>query len=129
MGQVYRALRHGTSEVAVKHIPCMAADPQRLQHLMQREIAIMKRVSYDANVVQFYGACSGDDGAWVCMELMEVRIRLHAVDASHGLSKSARTLRRMRLASKIRCYWMPDEGEGTAAKHAFGRFQASIGSE
>ena len=72
LGQVYRALRHGTSEVAVKHIPRLADDPERLRRLVRREIAILKRVSYDCNVVQFYGACSGDDGAWVCMELMEV---------------------------------------------------------
>ncbi len=69
---MYKALRHGTSEVAVKHIPCIVDDPQKL-HLMRREVAIMKRVSYDPNIVQFYGACSGPDGAWVCMELMEVR--------------------------------------------------------
>ena len=71
-GKVYKALRHGTSEVAVKHLPSIADDPRKL-HLMRREIAIMKRVSYDCNIVQFYGACSGADGAWVCMELMEVR--------------------------------------------------------
>ena len=78
--QLYRALRHGTSEVAVKHIPCLAEDPQRLRHLMQREIAIMKRISYDRNIVQFCGACSADDGAWVCMELMEVSVSMLHTD-------------------------------------------------
>ncbi len=73
----------------MKHIPCLAGDPQRLHQLMRREITIMKRVSYDANVVQFYGACSGDDGAWVCMELMEARICLLSVDEFRSLSESA----------------------------------------
>ncbi len=70
--QVYKALRHGTSEVAVKHIPCIVGDPQKL-HQMRREVAIMQRISYDPNIVQFYGACMTNEGAWLCMEYMEVR--------------------------------------------------------
>jgi len=27
---VYKAIRHGTSEVAVKHMDCLVADPQKL---------------------------------------------------------------------------------------------------
>ena len=69
--QVYKALRHGTSEVAVKHIPCVVDDPQKL-HQLRREVAIMQRISYDRNVVQFYGACMNGAGAWLCMEYMEV---------------------------------------------------------
>jgi len=40
---------------------------------LRREIAIAKRVSYDKHIVQFYGACTTVNGAWLCMELMEVR--------------------------------------------------------
>ena len=68
---MYKALRHGTGEVAVKHIPCIVDDPQKLQQL-RREIAIMQCISYDKHVVQFYGACTMRDGAWLCMEYMEV---------------------------------------------------------
>ncbi len=32
----------------------------------------MQRISYDTNVVQFYGACMSGEGAWLCMEYMEV---------------------------------------------------------
>ena len=72
--QVYKALRHGTTEVAVKFVPCVVADEQKL-HQLRREIAIMKRVSYDKHIVQFYGACTTVNGAWLCMEYMEARSR------------------------------------------------------
>jgi len=39
---------------------------------LRREIAIAKRVSYDKHIVQFYGACTTVNGAWLCMELMDV---------------------------------------------------------
>ena len=55
----------------MKHIPCVVDDPQKL-HQLRREVAIMQRISYDANVVQFYGACMSGEGAWLCMEYMEV---------------------------------------------------------
>ncbi len=41
-------------------------------HQLRKEIAIMKKVSYDANVVQFYGACTTEP-AMLVMEYMEVR--------------------------------------------------------
>ena len=69
---MYKALRHGTTEVAVKFVPCLVADAQKL-HQLRREIAIAKRVSYDKHIVQFYGACTTVNGAWLCMELMEAR--------------------------------------------------------
>ena len=68
---MYKAIRNGTTEVAVKHMDCLVDDPQKL-HQMRREIAIMKKISFDANVVQFYGACTSDTGAWLMMEYMEV---------------------------------------------------------
>ena len=42
---------------------------------MQREIAILRKVSYDRNIVQFYGACTSQP-TMLCMEYMEVRKRL-----------------------------------------------------
>ena len=68
---MYKALRHGTNEVALKHIPCLVDDPQKL-HEMRREIAIMQRISFDPHIVQYYGACMTGEGAWLCMEYMEV---------------------------------------------------------
>ena len=32
----------------------------------------MKKISFDANIVQFYGACTDETGAWLMMEYMEV---------------------------------------------------------
>ncbi len=40
--------------------------------LLRKEIAILKKVSYDVNIVQFYGACSAEP-AMLVMEYMEVR--------------------------------------------------------
>ena len=39
---------------------------------MRREIAILRKVSYDRNIVQFYGACTSEP-TMLCMEYMEVR--------------------------------------------------------
>ena len=80
---MFKAIRHGTSEVAVKRLDCLVDDAQKLQQ-MQREVAIMKKVSFDANIVQFYGACTTADGAWLMMEYMEVR---------NGCSQGSRALR------------------------------------
>ena len=41
-------------------------------HQLRREIAILKKVSFDANIVQFYGACTTEP-AMLVMEYMEVR--------------------------------------------------------
>jgi hypothetical protein len=38
---------------------------------MRKEIAILKRVSYDPHIVQFYGACTTEP-AMLVMEYMEV---------------------------------------------------------
>ena len=38
---------------------------------MRREIAILRKVSYDRNIVQFYGACTSEP-TMLCMEYMEV---------------------------------------------------------
>ena len=40
--------------------------------LLRKEIVILKKVSYDVNIVQFYGACTMEP-AMLVMEYMEVR--------------------------------------------------------
>ena len=76
--QVYKALRQGTTTVAVKVLNCKAMNDQ-VMHQMQRETAILRKVSHDSHVVQYYGACLpspsalGDDRAMLVMEYMEVR--------------------------------------------------------
>lgn len=50
---------------------------------LQREVAILRRVSADANIVQFYGAVFPDGGvsprspAMLVMEYMQVRFAVH----------------------------------------------------
>ena len=39
---------------------------------LRKEIAILKKVSYDANIVQFYGACTTSP-AMLVMEYMQAR--------------------------------------------------------
>lgn len=53
-GQVYKALRGGVQEVAVKLLLSRGED-QLLA--FEKEIGILKSISYDRNIVQFYGAC------------------------------------------------------------------------
>lgn len=48
-----------------------AEDENTLQ-LMRKEIAILKHVSFDPHIVQFYGACTTEP-AMLVMEYMEVR--------------------------------------------------------
>ena len=40
--------------------------------LMRKEIDIMQRVSYDSNIVQFFGACTTTEPAMLVMEYMRV---------------------------------------------------------
>ena len=48
-----------------------AEDATTLQ-LMRKEITILKHVSFDPHIVQFYGACTTEP-AMLVMEYMEVR--------------------------------------------------------
>ena len=50
----------------------MQAEDATTVQLMRKEIAILKRVSYDPHIVQFYGACTTEP-AMLVMEYMEVR--------------------------------------------------------
>jgi serine/threonine protein kinase len=53
--QVYLGSRVGGQKVALKVLSATAHQAATLQRL-RRETALLQRVSFDANVVQFYGA-------------------------------------------------------------------------
>ena len=52
---MYLGSRAGGQKVALKVLSAMAQQAATLQRL-RRETALLQRVSFDANVVQFYGA-------------------------------------------------------------------------
>ena len=74
--QVFKATRLGTTDVAVKLLN-FDVTGEAGAHQMHKEIAILRKVSYDRNVVQFFGACFADP-AMLVMEYMAVRKLLKA---------------------------------------------------
>mmetsp|Transcript_12482 Transcript_12482/g.37497 ORF Transcript_12482/g.37497 Transcript_12482/m.37497 type:complete len:888 (-) Transcript_12482:561-3224(-) len=66
-GHIYLATRWGTQEVAVKVIDREGHDSSWLG-LLRREVAMLRRISFDRNIVQFYGACLEGDHAMLIME-------------------------------------------------------------
>jgi hypothetical protein len=67
-GQVYKGIRRGVQEVAVKKLRPATDDDLWFSHL-DREIAILSAVSFDRNIVQYYGAClEEEDVAMLVME-------------------------------------------------------------
>ena len=81
VAQVYKAVRQGTTDVAVKTLNVKALS-DLLLYQMRKESAILRKVSHDCNIVQYYGACLpspaslelSDSGAMLVMEYMEVRV-------------------------------------------------------
>ena len=75
-GQVYKGMRRGVQEVAVKKmVRTTAAAAGVWLRVLVKEIDILKQVSFDRNIVQYYGACLQDQAsAMLVMEYMEVRI-------------------------------------------------------
>jgi len=69
-GHIYLATRYGTQEVAVKVIDRDGHSKSWL-HLLRREVAILQRISFDRNIVQYYGACLEGDRAMLVMEYCE----------------------------------------------------------
>ena len=68
--QVYKGLRRGVHEVAVKQLGNLK-DPQLIRQF-RKEIAILGRVSFQPNIVNFYGACLRNPAnIMLVMELME----------------------------------------------------------
>ncbi len=67
--QVYKGLRRGVHEVAIKQLGNLS-DPQLIRQF-RKEIAILGRVSFQPNIVNFYGACLRDPAnIMLIMELM-----------------------------------------------------------
>ncbi|KAK9805532.1 hypothetical protein WJX72_003632 [[Myrmecia] bisecta] len=58
-GMVFRALRRGHDDVAVKVLTHV--DDRQLRHF-RKEISILKSLSFHQNIVQFYGACLVEAG-------------------------------------------------------------------
>ena len=81
VAQVYKAVRQGTTDVAVKTLKLKVVS-DLLLYQMKKESAILRKVSHDSNIVQYYGACLpspasqelSDSGAMLVMEYMEVRV-------------------------------------------------------
>ncbi|KAL6780335.1 hypothetical protein ACKKBF_B13530 [Auxenochlorella protothecoides x Auxenochlorella symbiontica] len=67
-GKVFKAVKDGVQVVAVKTLRC-EEDPLRDQFV--REIAMMRFVSRDANITQFYGAVVGAKSLMLVAEYME----------------------------------------------------------
>ena len=71
-GHVYKGLRRGVQEVAVKKLASHLAGDVWMDILV-KEINVLKMVSFDRNVVQYYGACLQDQAsAMLVMEYMAV---------------------------------------------------------
>ncbi|KAL3143486.1 hypothetical protein ABBQ38_002293 [Trebouxia sp. C0009 RCD-2024] len=73
-GQVYKALRNGVQDVAVKVLAAPQgngiAEGIQLQ-ILRKEIQLLHKLSYDPNVVQFYGACLDPVCPMLVLEYME----------------------------------------------------------
>ena len=71
MGRATNILSATQQERKIHAVTYQVGDEHTLNQL-RREIAILRKVSYDANIVQFYGACTTDP-VMLVMEYMEVR--------------------------------------------------------
>lgn len=85
-GKVYKGLRRGIQDVAIKKLSCDGTDHWLKQ--LEKETAVLERVSYDRNIVQYYGACfQNQSSAMLVMEYMAVRfyyLPLWAVSCPSG---------------------------------------------
>eukprot|EP00884_Botryococcus_braunii_P012256 jgi/Botrbrau1/21030/Bobra.0144s0042.1 len=67
-GMVFKGLRCGVQDVAVKIMVKISPADLRQFH---KEVAILKNLSFDKNIVQFYGACVGGPCPLLILEYME----------------------------------------------------------
>ncbi|KAK9811452.1 hypothetical protein WJX72_004105 [[Myrmecia] bisecta] len=67
-GMVFRGLRGGVQDVAVKMLT--RVDDEQLAQF-RKEISILKSLSFDRNIVQFYGACLQEGRPMLVLEYME----------------------------------------------------------
>ena len=84
-GKVYKGLRRGVHEVAVKKLAGdLGADVWLRQ--LAKESAVLKKVSHNRNVVQFYGACLKDQAsAMLVMEYMAVHSHASRCHADYAV--------------------------------------------
>lgn len=81
-GTVYKALRSGVSEVAVKVLKEGQSERQRSEFM--KEVAILKGC-HDQNIVQFLGVCQKDaDTTWLVTEFMLGGDLYHALSKLQG---------------------------------------------
>ncbi len=67
---MYKGLRHGTTEVAVKKL--IADDSASILKSFRREINVLHQLSHDKHIVQFYGKCLDQGNTMLVLEYMEV---------------------------------------------------------
>jgi len=80
-GRVYRGVRGGVQDVAVKVLH--ASDDSQTK-AFQKEISILKSISYDRNIVQFYGAVLTDRPMLVLEYMEGGDLRAALNDDPHG---------------------------------------------
>mmetsp|Transcript_2752 Transcript_2752/g.8109 ORF Transcript_2752/g.8109 Transcript_2752/m.8109 type:complete len:738 (-) Transcript_2752:958-3171(-) len=79
-GRVFRGIRGGVQDIAIKQLMHAETEKgQQREHFMS-EVALLKGLNYDRNIVQFYGVCleEGEQPMLVC-ELMEGGDVAHAI--------------------------------------------------
>ena len=72
-GRVVKGIRHEVQAVALK-ITLVRGNDIKSQQDFIREIAMMKYVSRDSHIVQFYGGCIFRDSLCLIVEYMEVSL-------------------------------------------------------
>ncbi|KAK9834205.1 hypothetical protein WJX81_008121 [Elliptochloris bilobata] len=89
-GKVYRALRNGVQDAAVKLLTNVDAAHMAV---FLDEVRLLKRISFDRNIVQFYGACLETKLPMLVMEYMgggdlfsALQSRVQGSGAAHPLS-------------------------------------------
>ncbi|DBA72727.1 TPA: hypothetical protein ACH3X2_010123 [Trebouxia sp. C0005] len=79
-GKVYRAVRGGVQDVVVK---VLTHSTNLARQDLRKEVDVLKSVSYDRNVVQFYGTCPLGSQTMLVLEYME------GGDLRHALTNSS----------------------------------------
>ncbi|KAL0019977.1 hypothetical protein WJX79_004684 [Trebouxia sp. C0005] len=67
-GKVFKGLKNDVQQVAIKVLN--QADAQQLAEFA-KEIQLLRKLSFDRNIVQFYGACLQEENTMMVLEYME----------------------------------------------------------
>ncbi|KAL3148304.1 hypothetical protein ABBQ38_013768 [Trebouxia sp. C0009 RCD-2024] len=67
-GQVFKAVKGGVQDVVVK---VLGSSTNLAREDLRKEVEVLKSVSYDRNVVQFYGTCPHGNQSMLVLEYME----------------------------------------------------------